>query len=370
MRQNMLLQLTWILFTGVTLTFAATNSSTNATADTFKILKAPVISKPGCPNQCGDLTVPYPFGIGLGRSCGIGKWFELNCSNVFDPPRAFIGNVQIYEISDNQMRIANVVARRCYDRSGANVQSNTASSDISGTPYSYSDLNKVFLVGCDDIALVAGGGGRNFTSGCVTLCSGAEDVVGGYCSGNGCCETSLPKGLTYYSTDLRSSSNHTKISSFNPCSYTFVGEQGRFGFGGASDLLDPYFIERIQSTVPLVLDWAIGNLTCAKAQNSEDYACKADSECVDSDTGLGGGYRCKCKNGYEGNPYLDPGCTDINECADQNLNNCDKACTNTPGSFTCSCPPGQYGDGKKDGKGCIPAYQNSQFPVMKVALGN
>ncbi|PIN19864.1 hypothetical protein CDL12_07444 [Handroanthus impetiginosus] len=366
--ENTLLRLVCLLFTAVTLAFAATNS-TNTTADTFDILKAPVITKPGCPSQCGDLTVPYPFGIGLSSGCGIGEWFELNCSHAFDPPRAYIydTNIQAFEISDNQMRISIVIARRCYDTTGADVLRNKASSNMSGTPYSYSELNKFFVIGCDDLALVFGDGSRDFTSGCITLCSSAEDIIGGYCSGIGCCQTSLPKGLQSYTAVLSSLNNHTNVSSFDPCSYAFVGEEARFDFRGASDMSDPNFSQRVKSTVRIVVDWAVGNLTCAGAQNSEDYACKANSECVDSDTGLGG-YRCKCKDGYERNPYLDPGCTDINECADPNLHNCAKLCINAPGNFTCSCPHGEYGDGTIGGKGCI-AY-NSQFPITKVALGN
>ena len=39
-------------------------------------------------------------------------------------------------------------------------------------------------------------------------------------------------------------------------------------------------------------------------------------------------------------------CTDIDECG-QSVDNChvDAMCFNTPGSFTCSCLPGYYGDG-------------------------
>ncbi|KAK4478465.1 hypothetical protein RD792_013940, partial [Penstemon davidsonii] len=157
---------------------------------------------------------------------------------------------------------------------------------------------------------------------------------------------------------LNSFRNHTLVSSFNPCSYAFFGDTTEFEFRGASDLSDPNFVERVRASVPVVLDWAIGNLTCVEVQSLEDYACKSQSYCVDSNTGLGG-YRCRCNDGYEGNPYLDPGCTDIDECADPSTNNC-ITCVNTLGSFNCTCPQGyrcrcnnSYEDDPHIGPGCI-----------------
>ncbi|KAG8377043.1 hypothetical protein BUALT_Bualt09G0127000 [Buddleja alternifolia] len=364
MQRNILLQYALILLIHITLTFAATNFTTT-TADTFDILKAATITKPGCPSKCGDLTVPYPFG--MGNLCAMAKWFELNCDSTFDPPRAFLDRIQVYEISDNEMQISNVVSKKCYDETGATVQGNFAKSDITGTSFSYSSKrNKFTVVGCDDFALISGGSGKKFTIGCLALCSEAKDVIGGYCSGIGCCQTSLPKGLKFYFTDIFTFKNHTGVSSFDPCGYAFFGEENRFVFRGVEDLSDPSFVERVTATVPIVLDWTIDNRTCAEAQ-SYDYACKGNSYCVDSGTGLGG-YRCKCTPGFEGNPYLDPGCTDVDECADPSSNNCEHICNNFVGNYNCSCPDGQFGDGRRGGQGCH-ANLNSQFPVIKVSLG-
>ncbi|KAK4478464.1 hypothetical protein RD792_013939 [Penstemon davidsonii] len=357
----------FILFGFILSAFAATNSTTTTESDTHNILKGgggTTITKPGCPSKCGNLTVPYPFGIGSG--CAIGELFEVNCSTASDPPKAFQGNIEVYDISDNQVRISSVVARQCYDRTGSVVRKIDASTSLSD-PYSYSNLNKFTVVGCDDLAVMAGTiGRRTFGVGCVSLCVKAEDVIPGRCSGIGCSQTSVPNGFKYYTTGVNSLRNHTLVSSFDPCSYAFLGDTTNFEFRGASDLSDPNFPERVSASVPIVLDWVIGNLTCGEVRSSENYACKSNSYCVDSDT-VFKGYRCRCNNGYQGNPYLDPGCTDINECADPNTNNCENTCTNTPGRFTCSCPHGYSGDAIKGGKGCI--APNSQFPILNVSLG-
>lgn len=76
----------------------------------------------------------------------------------------------------------------------------------------------------------------------------------------------------------------------------------------ASDLTS--FFDR--TTVPVVLDWAIGNSTCDAVVGSPDYACGENSYCVNSTNGPG--YRCSCMNGYQGNPYLAHGCQGIRAC--------------------------------------------------------
>ncbi|KAJ6709292.1 WALL-ASSOCIATED RECEPTOR KINASE-LIKE 21 [Salix koriyanagi] len=56
---------------------------------------------------------------------------------------------------------------------------------------------------------------------------------------------------------------------------------------------------------------------------------------------------------------------DVDECKDSNLNKCLKKCHNSNGNYTCSCPKGYHGDGRKDGEGC----SADQLLVVKIVVG-
>ncbi|MCD7472480.1 hypothetical protein HAX54_013727 [Datura stramonium] len=375
---KMCVRAAWLCLFGIFLTSTTSGQNIGAAVNTTgavvprTIMKGLKITKPGCLSKCGNLTVPYPFGLGKGSGCAIDHRFEINCNTSFNPPRPFMGNLHIFDISDAQIRIGTYVAKKCYSSLGNITYDGgawTSLGETGSSPFTISELNKFTVLGCDDSSVIIGSEQfrGNATSVCVSLCQRPEDVLQGYCSGIGCCQTSVPKGLKYYLFSLYSFRNHSRVWSYNPCGYAFLGEEDSFTFRGLSDFRDPTLVQRILDTVPVVVDWAIGNLSsCIDAQRRDDYACQENSFCIDSDTGLRG-YRCSCYPGFEGNPYLATGCQDIDECADPNSNPCEKRCINTPGSFNCTCPHGYYGDGLKYGRGCT--AENSQFPVIKVSLG-
>ncbi|OIT28237.1 PREDICTED: wall-associated receptor kinase 2-like [Nicotiana attenuata] len=347
----------------LTLATAQTTTNTTSQPNNYNITKDRNITKPGCPKQCGNLTVPYPFGIGIGSGCAINPSFEINCNTSTGSPTFLTTGVKVHHISDAEIRLFNILAEKCYTPTGRLTRDYLLSADLgTDNPYSFSTLNRFTVVGCDATGVMVGG---EFMNGCLSFCPNSTDVVDGTCMSAGCCQIPIPKGLRHFNTSLGSPKNHTEVWSFNPCSHAFLGEASRFQFLGMQDLKDRIsLVDRIVTTVPLVLDWAIGNQSCVESQKRDDYACRDNSQCVDSDTGIGG-YRCSCNPGYEGNPYI--ACQDIDECAYPNTNSCEKICINTQGSYNCSCPEGHTGNGKKNGSGCIAL--NSEFPWIKFSIG-
>ncbi|KAK1272594.1 Wall-associated receptor kinase 2 [Acorus gramineus] len=258
----------------------------------------------------------------------------------------------------------------CYDKEGNSLVRTQPTFRLGG-PYTFSDTqNKFTVLGCDTLAYINGSTENKFspqipsivagfTTGCASYCYRSMFVTNGSCNGFGCCQTSIPKGLKNFSVNIYSYHNHSYVINFNPCSYAFLTDQ-KFTFRGLSDLGDYYRVNN--RSIPLVLDWAIGNQTCEEANKTSDYACVSqNSTCYNSTNGPG--YRCNCSAGYEGNPYLHGGCQDIDECKDKAAYPCKGLCTNTQGNYSCECPKGKHSVDPKLYK-C-----EKPFPVSHVTLG-
>ncbi|KAG5582285.1 hypothetical protein H5410_052912 [Solanum commersonii] len=244
------------------LTLVTAQNTTNSTNTT--ITKEGNFTKPGCRKKCGNVTVPYPFGIGLGSDCAINSGFEINCNISTDgSQKPLIGNLVVYDITDTELRISNSIAWKCYNANGSIRREflDWIHLGSSAYPYSFSTRNRFIVVGCDENAFITG---RNFKFYCSTSCNSSRDVTDGQCTGNGCYEVQIPKGLKYFSPIMSSTRNHTSVWYFNQCGYAFLGEADRFQFRGLQDVSDITFYHRTMATVPIVLDWAIGNLTCTQ----------------------------------------------------------------------------------------------------------
>ncbi|XP_042480670.1 putative wall-associated receptor kinase-like 16 [Macadamia integrifolia] len=309
------------------------------------------MAKPNCLDKCDNITVPYPFGFGA-KKCYRDESFRQTCNE--NPPKLFHGKLEVSHISlQGQMRVMTNVSNDCFNISSGVDNYTDYTLNCKGKPLTFSDTeNRLTVLGCDTAAFITGSNGQNFTSGCRMICSEKHSPIEGSCSGIGCCQTSIPKGIKSFTIET--------YSYGNSCSYGFLVELKQFKF--SVSYLSDFNISR----VPIVLDWAIeqkNGPSCEEAKKFNfTYACGKNTKCFNSKNGLG--YSCKCSHGYYGNPYLQDGCRDINECADPINIPCisTAACANLLGSYKCSCPPGYAGDGKKNGRGC-------SFLVIQVTVG-
>ncbi|GMP46688.1 hypothetical protein CsSME_00014743 [Camellia sinensis var. sinensis] len=319
----------------------------------------------GCVNRCGNLSIPYPFGVK--ENCYLSEDFCINCSD--SQPYLWHGNLHVTKISldEGEVGIMNYISRNCYDLLGTPLQSNFGGWIDTGN-FSISTKNKFTSIGCDTYAYVQIYENKSFVfaTGCTSQCMNISYVPGdGSCSGIGCCQTSIPKRVSHIEINAHSFYNHKNVSDFNPCGYAFVVEEAAFNFSTT------YLQNFTEDMVPLVLDWGIwDNETCDEAKrNLTSYACGDHSDCFKAE--IGHGYLCKCSKGYKGNAYLSDGCKDIDECADPNLHQCveESKCLNMPGNYTCSCPKRYHGDGKTDGTRCTAGRVLVLQIVIGIAIG-
>ncbi|XP_054819308.1 putative wall-associated receptor kinase-like 16 [Prosopis cineraria] len=320
--------------------------------------------KAGCDTMCGDVKISYPFGTT--KDCFKDPDFLITCSTSSRFPVPYLGtknNIRVLNISGetSELLVFTPVYHDCYDpdegiywTKGFRAPSKFA---ISNTK------NDFVVVGCNTYAFFYDIEEQKLF-GCNSECSYEEPLAKGSCSGAGCCRTNFGQPIRNYTNSIvfYGDRNVSDGFLFN-CSYAFFAKHGTFNFSD-SDLHD--LSVRKRSTV--VLNWGVDQT------KSCGGACKDDESICEESQSVKGYYLCKCKPGFEGNPYLSGGCKDVDEC--HGINNCTESavCTNYNGSYTCTCPSGQKGNGLKNetgpGSGCrIPdADSNHDGRVIIISL--
>ncbi|KAI3987369.1 hypothetical protein MKX01_022011 [Papaver californicum] len=358
----------------------------NSTSDNYRV------TKPGCRAKCGNVTVPYPFGMGS-SNCYRDSRFKITCNYSYNSPVSYLNTLhrqyEVLQITPDYVHI-NILAPVICDTDNITsitsklIDSSTQLSepDLDGTIFTISNRrNKLMVLGCNIYDYIITIQKLQYneempqpSSGCASRCSGGLIESPYSCVGSGCCKVSIPMGLTQFSlhTNRIAFGSESvfavgKYASHGPCSQVnhsrvFLVDQE---FSGVVNLM----VSKNDSFVPMVLEWAISDETkdydgedrirfptCGEARKyPSSYACGQNTDCLKSESGSG--YRCKCLTGYAGNPYLLLGCQDIDECKE--LSKCGKEgiCVNAPGSYKCECSPGLTLEINEKGYLCMPGEQ-------------
>ena len=111
----------------------------------------------------------------------------------------------------------------CYNKTGNITDEFSRHIRLGSGPFMFSDTRNVFIaIGCDTFAQVTN---EDLTYGaaCLSICTEYVNMSDANpCSGSGCCQTSIPKGLKSLNISTSSYNNHTNVSDFNPCGIAFL----------------------------------------------------------------------------------------------------------------------------------------------------
>ncbi|KAJ6341163.1 hypothetical protein OIU78_009352 [Salix suchowensis] len=212
------------------------------------------MARPNCAETCGNISIPFPFGIGTG--CYMNSWFAVDCNKTTadSPGRAFLSsiNMEVLEIS----------------LEGSLVRVNSP-------------------------------------------------VISSGCSGRG------------YPNDQGT----------NQCKVAFIVERE----WSLDNIKSPEAVQHLQH-VPAILNWFVYNDDIPEGEeNSDAMKCSPPLRLISSRWGLStvtlysNSITCSCNPGYNGNPYLLDGCTDIDQCKIPKENWCPgmTRCVNVPGMYKC-----------------------------------
>ncbi|URD88648.1 hypothetical protein MUK42_27489 [Musa troglodytarum] len=299
------------------LTLSSLGSTKVESASTEKHFALPS----NCPNRCGNISIEYPFGIG--HDC-YRAGFNLTCTNHTDqPPRLSLGD-GVLEVTRIDLDTGTVYVKTPVVTMGVDQESiNVPLIDLQNWPYSFTSLeqeiqnfytidtyNRLYVSGCSVVADLVDPTTNNTIGTCITRCTSNGKHCYRSQSFALTCNTTFNPPILFFKDNYIvrnisleegqlefSAPNRTTDSSYIDDNYNYFDETGPF---------TP--LEQLST-----FSWVIESQTCEEAsKNMTTFACvDKNSSCVDvpkTSTKDIQGYRCKCHNGYQGNPYIANGC--------------------------------------------------------------
>ncbi|XP_052305029.1 wall-associated receptor kinase-like 1 isoform X7 [Populus trichocarpa] len=273
----------------------------------LRTAESQVMTLPGCESYCGDISIPYPFGMKEG--CYLDERFKILCNSSSGVPKLTVNgtDLEVNNISVDDSTIAvmfPIVFANCSGKDGNTVV------DLEGSPFVFSSENYFIARGCGNLALM--NQNQSAIGGCVSLCDKNRDSMMASCSGIDCCQTRIPSFLKVFNVTMNGLGDGKGSSGEKQCRYAYLIDQSwieswRYYYLGGN--FDPYDM-RHRDSVPVVLDWGIDERVFEPLfkngsfyNSGYSYWCKKVNSSINS-TDQSSTVQCSCYPGFVGNPYL------------------------------------------------------------------
>ncbi|KAK9062325.1 hypothetical protein SSX86_019511 [Deinandra increscens subsp. villosa] len=251
-------------------------------------------AKTGCKDTCGNVIIPYPFGIGA--NCSINQWYNVDC-NSSTPYLPALNHLEVLGVNlDDQIVTVNMPKiSDC-----GNSSSQTNSIDLGNTPFIFSKShNKFVFEGCGNVVMMDHG---SVLTGCSTSCRNDTLSDRTNCFGISCCQTTIPHYLTSYNIIMEMSGDLDGQT----CGSAFLVDDNQ----GSSN--------RSIGFVPTSLLWILEKGDIEQISCCNNLVIKMVWQIRSVDLGNNTSIdiqKCSGPTFIEGTPYLAYGCEYTDECS-------------------------------------------------------
>nr|CAB3459658.1 unnamed protein product [Digitaria exilis] len=272
------------------------------------------ITLAGCPDKCGEISIPYPFGVKPG--CFL-DGFQVTCNYSFQPPRLFIESEGMNDPSQHAAALVYyTVETKDWDLAGniwfrpvelMDISVAHAEARAYGAVRSDCSINATHHIRQLQLTTLAGpfilAANRNmlvgvgwsilvdmrtslFSSGSTLSCVSNMRYDPGYAengscsSGFGCCQAFVAPTLgpvSKFGVGFNYPPYGNGMGDLSPCSYGMVVERSWYNLS-AEDLYGYDFLtQKYPRGVPFVIDFAVRNRSCPTPGGPAppDYACRS-----------------------------------------------------------------------------------------------
>ncbi|KAL8193855.1 hypothetical protein R6Q57_026097 [Mikania cordata] len=182
------------------ISFRSSAKSNSYLKDGCDDAKIPKYSKEGCKDMCGDVQIPFPFGIGA--RCAVNQWYIVDCYSS-TPYLPALNHLKVLGVDLENQTVTVATSRITDCQNPVQNSSKIMGVDVGGSPFLFSKRhNKFVFKGCGNAVMKMDNG--SVVTACSTACRGGvthDDI--NKCFGMGdCCETKIPYYFQSYSIHL------------------------------------------------------------------------------------------------------------------------------------------------------------------------